>query len=108
MKIIMSSAYARWLISMHRRAALNVISLLPKISLSRAFERYSAAITKRAGEIGSPCLSPRDDLKKPEGAPLMRTENQHEPMQRSISEIQASGNPIHLRTLSRNGHWTRS
>ena len=74
---------------MHRRAALNVTSLLPKISLSRAFDRYSAAITNRVGEIGSPCLSPRVDLKKPKGAPLMRIENQHDPTHRSIREIHA-------------------
>ena len=75
---------------MHRRATLNDISLLPKMSLSRAFDRYSVAITNRAGEIGSPCLSPRVDLKKPEGAPLMRTENQHDLTHLSISDNHAS------------------
>ena len=83
---------------MHRRAALNVISLLPRMSLSMAFDRYSAAITNKAGEMGSPCLSPRVDLKKPEGAPLMRIENQHDPTHLSIRDSQASGKPMHLRT----------
>ena len=95
-------------ISIHGREDLNTIFLSPRISLSSDRERKSAAITKRAGEMGSPCLSPLVDMKKPDGVPLTKTENQQHPTHRLIKLFHPSGNPIFSRILRRKGHWTLS
>ena len=40
-----------------------------------ALPKVFVIMIKRKGEIGSPCLIPLDELKKPSSVPLMRREN---------------------------------
>ncbi|KAL0293894.1 UNVERIFIED_CONTAM: hypothetical protein Sangu_3228900 [Sesamum angustifolium] len=70
--MITSSAYERWEI-LTSHFVWKCMSGFPLKRWSIPFERASAAIIKRAGDIGSPCLRPREDLKKPVVSPLTRT-----------------------------------
>jgi hypothetical protein len=43
--------------------------------------KASITITNRKGERGSPCLTPLELLKKPDGEPLIKTEKEAEEIQ---------------------------
>jgi len=58
--------------------------------------------TNRRGDRGSPCLSPKKLLKKPDGEPLTKTEKRIEEMQRAIHETHFSPKPHLLDMYNKN------
>lgn len=64
--------------------------------------RAFAAITKRHGEMGSPCHTPQKDWKNPFDSPLMQTENQQLLLSLHMMLITHSSKPNYLNTQIRN------
>ena len=70
--------------------------------------KTSMAITKKYGDIGSPCRRPFELLKKPSSSPLILIENLGEEMHAWIHLIIIGGKPKRDKESMMNSHLTES
>ena len=96
-KIIVSSAYNRWEMTISLPSLSPTLHLEIKLSSTARFSkqlRTSIPITKRYGDRGSPCLRPLELRKNPVGEQLNMTEKEVVEIHQLIHLIHFEPNPI--------------